>query len=74
MSLDRFIAGPDDATDAAPRMVKVEIDAVEIPFADLDTLLRSKQTARLPDQADVETLERLKPLQAGQPERPAQQR
>jgi hypothetical protein len=49
--------------DAAPRARTTEIDGVRIPFADLDTLIRSKQTGRLQDQADVETLERLKQLQ-----------
>jgi hypothetical protein len=49
--------------DAAPHVRTTEIDGVRIPFADLDTLIRSKQTGRLQDQADVETLERLKRLQ-----------
>lgn len=48
--------------DAAPRVRKVEIEGVEIPFADIDTLIRSKQTGRLQDRADVETLEQLKRL------------
>ncbi len=51
------------SSDAAPRMQSVEIEGVEIPFADLDTLISSKQTGRLQDQADVEALERLKQLQ-----------
>lgn len=49
--------------DAAPHAHTTEIDDVRIPFADLDTLIRSKQTGRLQDQADVETLERLRQLQ-----------
>lgn len=49
--------------DAAPTMLRARIDDVEIPFADLDTLIRSKQTGRLQDQADAETLEELKRLQ-----------
>jgi len=49
--------------DAAPGVRTTEIDGVWIPFADLDTLIRSKQTGRLQDQADVETLERLRQLQ-----------
>lgn len=49
--------------DAAPRVRTVHIDGVEIPFADVDTLIRSKQTGRLQDQADIETLERLKELE-----------
>jgi hypothetical protein len=49
--------------DAAPRRRTVHIEGVEIPFADIDTLIRSKQTGRLQDQADVETLEQLKQLE-----------
>ena len=41
----------------------VRIEDVDIPFADLDTLIRSKQTGRLQDRADAETLEELKRLQ-----------
>lgn len=48
--------------DAEPRMLRVRIEDVEIPYADLDTLIRSKQTGRLQDRADVETLEELKRL------------
>jgi hypothetical protein len=49
--------------DAAPKVQKVEIEGVEIPFADLDTLIRTKQTDRFQDKADVENLERVKRLQ-----------
>ncbi len=48
--------------DAAPRAQRVEIDGVEIPFADLDTLIRTKQTDRFQDKADVESLEQVKRL------------
>lgn len=48
--------------DAVPHLRRVEIDGVEIPFPDIDTLIRTKQTGRLQDQADVETLEQLKQL------------
>ena len=48
--------------DAAPRAQRVEIDGVEIPFADLDTLIRTKQTDRFQDRADVESLEQVKRL------------
>jgi predicted nucleotidyltransferase len=48
--------------DAAPKAHKVEIDGVEIPFADLDTLIRTKQTDRFQDKADVENLEQVKRL------------
>ena len=51
--------------DAAPTMLRVRIEGVEIPVADLDTLIRSKQTGRLQDRADVETLEELKRLRGG---------
>jgi hypothetical protein len=43
--------------DAAPKALRVEIEGVEIPFADLDTLIRTKQTGRFQDLADVESLE-----------------
>jgi hypothetical protein len=49
--------------DAEPRMLRVRIEDVEIPYADLDTLIRSKQTGRLQDRADAEMLEDLKRLQ-----------
>ncbi len=39
--------------DAAPSMLKIRIDDVEVPVADLDTLIRSKQTGRLQDLADA---------------------
>ncbi len=48
--------------DAEPRMLRVRIDDVEIPYADLDTLIRSKQTGRLQDRADAELLEELRRL------------
>lgn len=48
--------------DAAPSMLRMRIEDVEVPVADLDTLIRSKQTGRLQDLADAETLEALKRL------------
>ena len=48
--------------DAAPKAEKAEIDGVEIPYADLDTLIRTKQTDRFQDKADVESLEEVKRL------------
>jgi len=51
--------------DAAPKAERVEIEGVEIPFADLDTLIRTKQTERFQDKADVESLEQVKRLQHG---------
>lgn len=51
--------------DAAPRIDRVQIEGVEVPFVDLDTLIRTKQTDRLQDKADVEELERVKQLRKG---------
>lgn len=48
--------------DAAPKIQRVEIDGVEIPFPDIDTLIRTKQTDRTRDKADAEELERIKEL------------
>ena len=48
--------------DAVPRAEKVEVDGVEIPYADIDTLIRTKQTDRFQDKADVENLEEVKRL------------
>lgn len=48
--------------DAAPTTERTEIEGVEIPFPDIDTLIRSKQTERFQDRADVENLERVKRL------------
>lgn len=44
-----------------PRRQTVKIEGV-VPFADINTLIRSKETGRLQDMADVETLEDLKKL------------
>ncbi|MFO7587362.1 MAG: DUF6036 family nucleotidyltransferase [Gemmatimonadota bacterium] len=49
--------------DAAPTMRQVEIEGVEIPFADLDTLIRSKRTGAFQDMADVESLEQVRRLE-----------
>ena len=51
--------------DAEPTMLRLRIEDVEVPVADLDTLIRSKSTGRLQDRADVETLETLKRLRSG---------
>jgi predicted nucleotidyltransferase len=48
--------------DAAQTAERVAIDGVEVPFVDIDTLIRSKQTDRFQDKADVENLERVKRL------------
>lgn len=50
--------------DAAPTIERTEIEGVEVPFPDIDTLIRSKQTDRFQDKADVENLERVKRLRA----------
>ena len=51
--------------DAAPGVRRVEIEGVEVPYADLDTLIRSKQTDRFQDKADVESLEQVRRLELG---------
>lgn len=43
--------------DAAPKALHVMVEGVDIPVADLDTLIRSKQTGRYQDLADIERLE-----------------
>lgn len=48
--------------DAAPGMLQVTVDGVAIPYADLETLIRSKGTGRLQDRADIEQLERIRNL------------
>jgi hypothetical protein len=48
--------------DAAPGRLTADVEGVEVPYADLETLIRSKQTGRLQDQADVEQLERIRDL------------
>ena len=48
--------------DAAPRMLTATIDDVDVPYADLETLIRTKQTGRLQDRADAEALEELRRL------------
>ena len=50
--------------DAAPKAKKVVIEGVEVPFADLETLIRTKQTDRFQDKADVESLLQVKRLLA----------
>lgn len=51
--------------DAAQTAERAAIDGVEVPFVDIDTLIRSKQTDRFQDKADVENLERVKRLLRG---------
>ena len=48
--------------DAAPTIQTLEIEGVAVPIPDIDTLIRSKQTGRTRDKADVEELERIKAL------------
>ncbi len=54
--------------DAKPRRLTKRIDGITIPFLDLDMLIRSKQTGRPQDVADIASLERIKVLQ-GSPRR-----
>ena len=56
--------------DAAPRRRTAQIEGVEVPYADIDTLIRSKQTGRLQDQADAEALEQIKRLAGQEPSAP----
>jgi hypothetical protein len=48
--------------DAAPKIQTLDIEGVAVPIPDIDTLIRTKQTDRLRDKADVEELERIKAL------------
>jgi hypothetical protein len=49
--------------DAAPGRRTARIGGVRVPFVDLDTLIRSKQTGRPQDVADIAALERVRVLQ-----------
>ncbi|MBA2291752.1 MAG: hypothetical protein H0W15_04765 [Gemmatimonadales bacterium] len=51
--------------DVVHTMLRTEIDGVEVPYLDLESLIRSKQTGRLQDQADVEQLEIIARLRDG---------
>jgi hypothetical protein len=51
--------------DAAPKIQVLEIEGVAVPIPDIDTLIRTKQTDRLRDKADVEELVRIKALSRG---------
>jgi hypothetical protein len=46
--------------DAAKTARRIKVDGVTIPYVDIDTLIKTKQTDRLQDQADIERLRRLK--------------
>lgn len=48
--------------DAAPTALQVSIDGTDVPYVNLDTLIRSKGTGRLQDRADIEQLERIRKL------------
>ena len=48
--------------DAISSALRAEIEGVQVPYADLATLIRSKQTGRFQDQADVESLETIRRL------------
>lgn len=51
--------------EAAPRATTFELEGVEVPAASLDDLIRSKQTGRLQDEADVQVLNRIRELREG---------
>ena len=48
--------------DARPGLLHATVDGVDVPYVDLEMLIRSKQTGRLQDRADVEALERVREL------------
>jgi len=49
--------------DAKPGQHTTRIEGVRVPFVDFDTLIRSKQTGRPQDVADIAALERVRALQ-----------
>ena len=49
--------------DARPGQRTMTLDGIRIPFVDLNTLIRSKQTGRPQDVADIAALERIRALQ-----------
>jgi predicted nucleotidyltransferase len=51
--------------EALARCCEVEVEGVRIPYMGLDDLIRMKDTSRLQDQSDVQSLRRLKALRAG---------
>lgn len=51
--------------DAAAGLQKAVVDGVRVPYVSFDDLVRSKQTGRLQDRADIEALERLRALEKG---------
>ena len=51
--------------DASPTVERVDVEGVEIPYVDLDTLIRTKRTDRFQDRADVESLEQVRRLRRG---------
>lgn len=54
------VAGKVKYRDAAPFALKVSIDKVVVPYVDYETLIKTKQTDRLQDQADLERLAQIK--------------
>lgn len=48
--------------DAQPGIEFLDVDGVQVPVVDIDTLIRSKRTNRPQDTADIEELERIKAL------------
>lgn len=48
--------------DAGPTALRTRVDGVTVPYLDFNTLVRSKQTGRLQDAADIEALRQLRTL------------
>ena len=48
--------------DAAPGALRADSEGVEVPYPDLATLIRTKQTGRFQDLADIESLEAIRRL------------
>lgn len=59
---------------AIGRSIPIRVERVAVPLADIDTLIRCKQTGRLRDRADIEELERLRDLGSTSPPRPRNRR
>jgi len=56
------VAGKINYPKAARTSLKIKIDEVEIPYVDLETLLKTKQTDRLQDKADIERLKQIRKM------------
>ena len=54
------VAGKTKYEEAQSTILSIKIEGVIVPFIDLENLIKSKQTDRLQDQADVEKLKQLR--------------